>query len=346
MGHILDHGIRPEFLHTSVAASLDSGQQDYYISESLLDPRHLERPVAHQTTYSFSWWGSRFLTTDGIGIAFGLPARLSLGGLEAAMFPIVPLQVLVRCLDSLDGSTSWLLEPLETPSCTPLAPIPLFTWLPKIERRLDHSWIVHTAVSAKAAKNDGALVATHMWDQRILLPFPTVAGGLPYLRSRLMRFQRARLYREFRQHMAANHGSDWSAQLTKLRSQLRPTIQRLRRKGGGLTGQHRGESKEKEKQGKGKRRGPKARGAESIPILPSRGTLSVPSPTSPATELLRDANAAGSSVLHKICNSSWWDWSQGSTLFFGDGPLKSNDMKSATGWKPISNPSHHLSSNG
>jgi hypothetical protein len=315
IGHILDHGIRPEFLHTSVAASLDSRQQDYYVSESLLDPRHLEWPVAYQTTYSSSRWGSRVLTTDEIGIAFGLPARLSLGGLEAAMFPIVPLQVLVGCLDSLGGSTSQLLEPLETPSCTPLAPIPLFTWLLKIEKRLDHSWIDHTAVSAKAAKNDGALVATHMWDQRILLPFPTIVGGLPYLRSQLMRFQSARLYREFRQHMAANHGSDWSAQLTKLRSQLRTTIQRLRQKGGGPTGQNRGESKEKEKEGKGKRRGPKARGAKSIPILPSRRTLSVPSPNSPATELLREANA-GSSVHHKICNSTWWDWFQGSTLIF------------------------------
>jgi hypothetical protein len=173
------------------------------------------------------------------------------------MVPIVPLHGLGRCLDSLGGSTSWLLEPLETPSCTPLAPIPLFTWLPKIERRLDHSWIVHTAVSAKAAKNDGALVATHMWDQRILLPFPTVAGGLPYLRSRLMRFQRARLYREFRQHMAANHGSDWSAQLTKLRSQLRPTIQRLRRKGGALQDNTGGKVKKRKSKAREKGEDPK-----------------------------------------------------------------------------------------
>jgi hypothetical protein len=66
-------------------------------------------------------------------------------------------------------------------------------------------------------------------------------------------------------------------------------------------------------------RGPKARGAKSIPIPPLRGMSSVPSSTSPATELLRDTNA-GSSVLHKICNSSWWDWSQGSTLIFWQWP--------------------------
>jgi hypothetical protein len=127
IGHILDHRIRPEFLHTSVAASLDSGQQDYYVSKSLPDPRHLEWPVAYQTTYLFSRWGSHVLTTNKIGIAFGLPAGLSLGGLKAEMFLIIPLQVLAGCLDSFGRSTSRLLEPLDTPACHPLAPIPLFS---------------------------------------------------------------------------------------------------------------------------------------------------------------------------------------------------------------------------
>jgi hypothetical protein len=135
-----------------------------------------------------------------------------------------------------------------------------------------------------------------------------------------MHFQRAWLYREFRQHMAANHRSNWSAQVMKLRYQLPPTIQQLCWQGGGPTGQQRGESKQsKEKQGKKKRRGPKARGAISIPILPLRGTSLVPFPTSPAMELLRDANA-GTSVLHKIFNSGWWDWCWGSTLIFWQWP--------------------------
>jgi hypothetical protein len=159
------------------------------------------------------------------------------------MFPIVPLQVLVGCLDSLGGSTSRLLEPLNPRSRCPLAPVPLFTWLSTIGKRLDHSWIDQTAVSAKVAKNDAALVATHMWDQRILLPLPTLTGGLPYLRSQLMRFQRSRLYWEFRSHMVATHGADWSAQLTLLRSQLRPTIQKLRRNDGALQGNKGGKVK-------------------------------------------------------------------------------------------------------
>jgi hypothetical protein len=73
--------------------------------------------------------------------------------------------------------------------------------------------------------------------------------------------------------------------------------------------------KERNNEGNGKRRGPKARALKAIPIPPARGTSSVATPTSPATELRRDANA-GASILHKACESGWWEWSQGSTLIF------------------------------
>ncbi len=99
------------------------------------------------------------------------------------MFPIVPLQVLTGCLDVLGATNSWVLQPLATPSRRLLAPVPLSTWLPDIDKQLSHSWIDITAVSAKAAKNDNLLVPTHMWDQRILLPLPHVEAGLPYLHS-------------------------------------------------------------------------------------------------------------------------------------------------------------------
>jgi hypothetical protein len=154
IGHVLDHGIRPAFLDVSVVDSLGALTQEFYVSESLLDPCHLDRPVAYQTAYSSSRWGSRRLSPEELGIAFGLPARLSLGGLEASMFPFVPLQVLVGCLISLSHSDSPVLQPLSTPTSRLLEPVPTSSWLPLIQKRLDHAWIDHTAVSAKAAKND------------------------------------------------------------------------------------------------------------------------------------------------------------------------------------------------
>jgi hypothetical protein len=105
IGHNLDHGIHPLFLAASVGSPLDTLQSQFYVSNSLLDPRYLDRPVTYQTSYSSSRWGSRLLTAEEIGVSFGLPTWLSLGGLETSMFPIVPLQVLSGCLSSLDVST-------------------------------------------------------------------------------------------------------------------------------------------------------------------------------------------------------------------------------------------------
>jgi hypothetical protein len=42
IGQMLDHGIQPTFLHSSLEASLDSRQQAFYGSDSLLDPQHLD----------------------------------------------------------------------------------------------------------------------------------------------------------------------------------------------------------------------------------------------------------------------------------------------------------------
>jgi hypothetical protein len=183
IGHLLGHGIHPAFLDLSVVDSL--GTRDFYILESLLDPCHLRRGVAYQTAYSSSRWGSRCLTPGEMGNAFGLPARLSLGGLEEGMFPIVPVQVLIGCLDSLIQANTPVLQPLSTPARRILAPMPTSTWLPNIQKRLDHAWINQTAVSAKAAKSDASRIPTHLWDQRILPPFPGVHGALSFLCSRL-----------------------------------------------------------------------------------------------------------------------------------------------------------------
>jgi hypothetical protein len=348
IGHILDHGIRPDHLPLSVAASLGSQSLDFYTSGSLLDPRYLERPVAYETTYSSSRWGSRKLTADEIGASFGLPARLSFGGLNLHMFPIVPLQVLSGCLDSLSSTIARLLQPLDTPAPRVLGAIPTFTWLPTIGKRLDHSWIDHSTVSAKAAKNDSARVATHMWDQRVLLPLPSIQDGLPFLRSRIMRFQRCRLYSEFRAFMRETHGADWLHELTSLRARLHPILQRLRttedpsgQQGGvkgfkgktkGSKGQgvvkskysnsskkvyfkgHQKDSELKRKRGAGFSPSKKTKLARDI-FASQRDTSSVPPPTSPETELLRDATV-GTSVLSKICNSDWWSWNRGSTLAF------------------------------
>jgi hypothetical protein len=62
VGHILDHSICPIRLAASEVKSLEALAQTFYAGKSLVDPRYLERPVAYQTSYSSSKWGSCMLT--------------------------------------------------------------------------------------------------------------------------------------------------------------------------------------------------------------------------------------------------------------------------------------------
>jgi hypothetical protein len=155
IGHILDHGIRADFLSSSSVALLGTPGSEFYLSDSLLDPHHLGRPVAYSTAYSVSDWGSRALSNDELGVAFGLPTRLRLGGLHLSVFPFVPLQVLDDCLDSLCRARTRVLQPLATPAPR-VWPLPLpESWRlycpspglhPSIQKRLAHSWIDHPTI--------------------------------------------------------------------------------------------------------------------------------------------------------------------------------------------------------
>ena len=80
IGHILDHGIRPNFLASSSVALLGTQSSPFYLSESLLDPHSLQRPVAYTTSYSAGNWGSRVLSHKELGVAFGLPTLWSTKG--------------------------------------------------------------------------------------------------------------------------------------------------------------------------------------------------------------------------------------------------------------------------
>jgi hypothetical protein len=70
IGHILDHGIRPN--NWSLAKS--SSCPDPMTPQSRLDTNHLGRELLYQTHQTASGWGLRSLTPDEVGIAFGLPA--------------------------------------------------------------------------------------------------------------------------------------------------------------------------------------------------------------------------------------------------------------------------------
>jgi hypothetical protein len=109
VGHILDHGIRPQTLPT-----------EYNSEEALglgkrINPGQLDQVVAYRPAYSCTGWGLRQLTPDELGIAFGLPSWLRTNDLLATHFPFVPVQIMDGVLKALCGTSVNVTHQLLTP---------------------------------------------------------------------------------------------------------------------------------------------------------------------------------------------------------------------------------------
>ena len=291
LGHILDHGIKPRV----VSATFDHSQA--LTSEDRLDPRALVQDIVYRTSFTHNGWGVRSLTPDELGIAFGLPSWLRLRDLTPAHFPFVPIQILDGCLQALCGKEHNVVHALETPAPRHLPKPATRTWLPSVDRFLPHTWINDSFVTAKATKRDDAAPPTELWDQRIRLICPTPVGVLSFLRQRLMAVMRRKMLTEFRGYMAATHGVNWESLLSADRRRR----QLLLDSGGDRKRQQRGEKEDR----KGRKRA--REGKQPTPIETQR--------RAELRELVLDAEA-GSDVLLKLCDASWWEWTGGSTLIF------------------------------
>jgi hypothetical protein len=133
--HVLDYGIKPKWAEAPDSQLLTLSLDDR------LHPAHLDSLVLYPTHYSATGWGSRVLSADKIGIAFGLPAWARLASLTVTdIFPFVPIQILDGCLKGI-----LLSSPKTTPLHTPLPQEARGavnkTWLPRIQRFLPHSWV-------------------------------------------------------------------------------------------------------------------------------------------------------------------------------------------------------------
>jgi hypothetical protein len=305
-----------------------------------------ERPAHSWGSWECLWppgapqsWGTQgrnvpFCTGPSLGWVFGLPWPLQ----HSSSATIVN-----SCLQSVGTSAN-------------LEVVPKYQEAP--QSRLDQS---DYGVD-KSCKNDASRIPTHLWDQQILLLLLAERGDLAFLCSRLMRFQGARLYNEFQNYMTVTHGANWSGQLTTLWVEMRPLIHNLHQRGG-PNGQQRGDFEEK-----GKAKGESKRDRDSFKDLckdfPTKqgkesflddslskkeigrasqsttmGANSQRAPSSllphlsPAADLLRDANA-GQSVVYKMCNCSWWDWTKGSTLLFWRWPRGEEQQATPDGMDP------------
>jgi hypothetical protein len=306
VGHIFEFGVQPDPLEESEASLLAGG----LTIDDILHPFDLSCPIIHRTSFFRSGWGTRVLSPDELGIAFGFPAWLRAGDLTTEMFPCVPLQIMDACIrDVLD--TQGFVSPLAPQAYPPPEAPTESTWMPGIQRHLPHTWVPSAVITDKAVKHDNAAVQTAMWDNRVTLLYSwSISRGvwiLDFFRRRLMLRYRYRLLTEFRTYMRCTHGVNWSLRLMEWRSthgslkrKARAGAQpgRKRHKGGENDGKEQKKEKEKEGENDGKEEKEKQKKTESDIV-----------------ELAKDADV-GQDIIFKATQADWWNWAGGSTLIF------------------------------
>ena len=279
--HIIDYSLKPRWSPAPGAHNSSLTVKDR------LHPDDLGREVCYHTHYSGTGWGTRRLSNDELGIAFGWPAWARKANQDHPSFPCVPVQIMDGLLKSLvleAPSLSLLRTPTPRPSVGPCDR----TWLPLIQRFLPHSWVDSSLVTEKAAKRDDARVPTHLWDQRCSLVIPHCMPALPTLRMCLARTLVTRLWEEFRGYLSTTHGPDWQGKLGSHKTHLARA-----RKGRFLGKRTRGDrdkDRDKDKDEKGETE-------------------------SPHNELAKDV-IAGVDAIGRFDKADWWAWKEGSTLLY------------------------------
>jgi hypothetical protein len=298
VGHVLDHGIQPKTLPTGCKSEESIGV------DGRVNLRSIKQPIVYRLAYSPTGWGTGTLTPDELGIAFGLPSWLRTDNLSAFHFPFVPVQIMDGCLKALCATATSITHQLLTPKPRSSHTGSGQTWLPKLEHYLSHAWINDDYVTSKAAKSDAAEVPTALWDQQIILPLPWAAGVLNFLRTRLLSRLQRKLYCEFRQYLRDTYEANWGQKLQMDRLRRRNVLLEDRKR------LLRGVKKEGKEEGRVKKEG-KEEGRKQ-----NRKRKQSSSSTQGLIEDLVKDTEAGTDILYKICNSTWWTWKTGSTLIF------------------------------
>jgi hypothetical protein len=87
LSHILNYGDKP----TGVVKEANS---THYKGSDLLHMDAMNKEICYQTHFSYSGWGTRSISEDELGIAFGLPMSLRGLHIDRDVFPCPPVQIL------------------------------------------------------------------------------------------------------------------------------------------------------------------------------------------------------------------------------------------------------------
>jgi hypothetical protein len=143
VAHVLDHGIWPTVRKSDFLGAIPAVR--------LLHPSALTTEVLYRSSFTATGWGSRSLTPDKLGVAFGFPSWFRHDGLSVSSFPLVPIQILDGCLRGVLPQVT-AKQPLPKLSVVNALGTSHKTWLPRVRKFLSHKWIDASVVTSKAAK--------------------------------------------------------------------------------------------------------------------------------------------------------------------------------------------------
>lgn len=286
IGHVLKHSIRP----TPCSPTLE---EDHYVISSKLSVHQLEKMVLMPSHFSATGWGRRLLDPCELAAAFELPEYLKWDPTFASV--LLPTQILRSVMDEvLDVSA-----PAVQPGSRSRLRLDMALvcdkrrgdgeWLASLNRWLPGSWAV-TEIADKAVKSDDAEVNLFPWHQRISLLFPCSRTTFVRLTHFTMRRWRKNVITSFFMYLKVRYGKDWV------------TLSARR----GATKRTRNEPEEAVNVASGRRSG-------SVGVC---GGCDLEAPLgNTRAELLIDLTK-GLAILGQVIRSSWWEWSNGSSLLF------------------------------
>ena len=253
----------------------------HYCLSSKLSVPQLNKVVVVPSNFSATGWGSRTLDPAELATAFELPDYLAWKSHFATQ--LVPLQLLRSVMDSVLD----MQKPAEQPSggqrpCLLRPSTSSFSseidreWIPSLQRWLSGSW-ADIPIADKAVKADDAKVNASPWHMRIAILFPCRRSIFDLLTRFAMRRWRRNVIRSFFDYLRCQYG-DWPRLLSRKRPRL-----------------------------------PYRSDVVSNGVSESGGEFQEFQCLRP--ELLVDLTK-GLAVLGQVIQSTWWEWSSGSSLLF------------------------------
>jgi len=196
IGDFLDHSIRPGYC--------SSPPEDHFSPSSILPMKGLFSDVCYPSSFSASGFGIRPLVSSELSSVFGIPSKHSYR-FELHHFPLPPVQILDVLLlrwSELHVSAPRKLQKISfcVPTPTPL-PDESSVFFHTIRRSLPPSWASSAPTADKAAKSDDASVSESLWNNRITKIWPLAKPLTLVMRGLMLRRQRRLIYLEFQSYL-------------------------------------------------------------------------------------------------------------------------------------------------